>query len=119
MNQLAYAQTVEELKINYRKLAALHHPDRGGKLERMQTINNEYHRMLRVLSKSTNCAQFENVSVSDKVYVNGTECEVIAVSEKHFRVVAKGRTRQAVFDKKTGMGMRNRRLKASYCDTWH
>lgn len=35
-------QTAEELKEQYRKLAMQHHPDRGGILENMQEINNEY-----------------------------------------------------------------------------
>lgn len=32
----------EDLKEEYRRLAMLHHPDRGGKTETMQAINNEY-----------------------------------------------------------------------------
>lgn len=35
-------KTLEELKAQYRKLAMEHHPDRGGDLETMQAINNEY-----------------------------------------------------------------------------
>ncbi len=35
-------KTLEELKAQYRKLAMLHHPDRGGNLEAMQAVNSEY-----------------------------------------------------------------------------
>jgi len=35
-------ETLEELKAMYRKLAMLHHPDRGGSEEAMKAVNNEY-----------------------------------------------------------------------------
>ena len=35
-------KTIEELKAQYKKLAFAHHPDKGGKTEDMQQINNEY-----------------------------------------------------------------------------
>jgi len=35
-------KTVEELKKQYKKLAFIHHPDKGGKIEDMQQVNNEY-----------------------------------------------------------------------------
>ena len=35
-------KTAEELKAMYRKLAMLHHPDRGGNLEAMKQVNSEY-----------------------------------------------------------------------------
>lgn len=34
--------TLDELKKEYRRLAMIHHPDRGGDLETMKTINAEY-----------------------------------------------------------------------------
>lgn len=34
--------TLEELKAEYKKLAMANHPDRGGDLETMKEINNEY-----------------------------------------------------------------------------
>ena len=39
-------KTIEELKAQYKKLAFTHHPDRGGKTEDMQQINNEYDELL-------------------------------------------------------------------------
>lgn len=35
-------RTLDELRTRYRKLALLHHPDRGGSTSDMQEINNEY-----------------------------------------------------------------------------
>ena len=35
-------QTLEELKQQYRALAMQHHPDRGGCVETMKSVNNEY-----------------------------------------------------------------------------
>ena len=35
-------KTLEELKKAYRDLALKHHPDRGGDVETMKAINNEY-----------------------------------------------------------------------------
>ena len=33
--------TLDELKAQYRKLAMMHHPDRGGDLDTMKAINNK------------------------------------------------------------------------------
>jgi len=42
----AHCTTVEEIKKEYRRLALLHHPDRGGSTAMMQQINEEYHAAL-------------------------------------------------------------------------
>lgn len=42
MTYFTDCQTVEELKKEYRRLAMLHHPDRGGNAETMKEINNAY-----------------------------------------------------------------------------
>lgn len=34
--------TIDELRKEYRRLAVLHHPDKGGSTQDMQEINNEY-----------------------------------------------------------------------------
>ena len=54
------------------------------------------------------------ICTGDTVYINGTEGEVIYVSEDFFRVVAKGRSRQALINKQTGRGHRNTGLYASH-----
>ncbi len=38
-------RTLEELKTMYRKLVFQHHPDKGGKLDDMQAVNNEYEKL--------------------------------------------------------------------------
>lgn len=47
-------KTLEELKKLYFQLAKQHHPDRGGDLETMQKINNEYDKMLQHFEKYGN-----------------------------------------------------------------
>lgn len=50
----ANVKTLEELKKLYFQLAKQHHPDRGGDLETMQKINNEYDKMLKHFEKYGN-----------------------------------------------------------------
>ena len=42
-----HCHTVEDIKKEYRRLAMLHHPDRGGSTEKMQEINAAYHTALQ------------------------------------------------------------------------
>jgi curved DNA-binding protein CbpA len=42
-------ETLEELKSAYRKLAMIHHPDRGGNTETMKAVNAEYDLLFEVL----------------------------------------------------------------------
>ena len=42
-------QTLEELKSQYRELAMQHHPDRGGNVEVMKSVNNEYDKLFAKL----------------------------------------------------------------------
>ena len=47
-------QTIEALKVEYRKLAFLHHPDRGGNVEVMKMVNAEYDEVLKNLANTAN-----------------------------------------------------------------
>ena len=119
MASLAIAQTLPELKQMYRRLASLHHPDKGGCDKKMQIINKQYRIMQERLKTSANDADisqdnFNNIEVGTRLFVNQTPVEVLWVSETCFRVVAEGRCRQAQFDKASGLGRFNSRLKASF-----
>ena len=46
--------TLDDLKAQYRKLAMLHHPDRGGDLDTMKAINNEHDALFEVLKTDQN-----------------------------------------------------------------
>ena len=86
MNALSSAQSLRELKHNYRRLAKIHHPDKGGNLLGMQQINAEYERMQLRLKQAANTPIFHHEDFSDvyvgmELYVNGTPVEVLAVAE--------------------------------------
>ncbi len=118
MIALSSARNLKELKINYRKLAAQHHPDKGGNVSLMQAINEQYQDLhSRLKTTANDCCvdeDFSQLSAGDQVYVNGTLCEVLEVTEYYFRVLACGRNRQAQICKTTGRGRFNPRLRASY-----
>ena len=52
-------RTLEELKKQYRSLALKHHPDRGGRTQDMQEINNEYEALFARLKNVHQNAQGE------------------------------------------------------------
>lgn len=49
MKWFQYIDNIEDLKAEYRRLAMLHHPDRGGDTATMQKINAEYARLFETL----------------------------------------------------------------------
>ena len=51
MSYFAECRTLNELKAAYKRLAMLHHPDRGGDLRTMQAINAEYDSMFERLKR--------------------------------------------------------------------
>lgn len=50
------ATNLNELKVQYRRLAMEHHPDRGGDAEIMKAINNEHDDLFKKLSSAHNDA---------------------------------------------------------------
>ena len=52
MKWFKVVHTLDELRTMYRKLALLHHPDRGGSTADMQEINNEYDTLSKRLINS-------------------------------------------------------------------
>lgn len=55
-----HCRTLDELKKEYRRLAALHHPDHGGDNATMAAINNEYQTRFEVLKKQHNASADEH-----------------------------------------------------------
>jgi len=99
-----------QARLNYKRLAVLYHPDMGGNEEIMREINQEYELVKKRLRK---CRKgLDDLKVGDGVLVNGTECVVTAVFEKTFIAKAKGRHRLAVFEKKTGFSVYDKKYKA-------
>jgi len=89
-----------QARLNYKRLAVLYHPDMGGNEEVMREINQEYELVKKQLQKYRK--GLGDLKIGDRVLVNGTECTVTAVFEKTFIAKARGRHRLAVFEKKTG-----------------
>lgn len=53
MEYFVNCKNLEELKKEFRRLAMIHHPDRGGDVETMKEINNEYDAVFPVLKAAT------------------------------------------------------------------
>lgn len=54
MKYFTNIKTLDDLKKEFRRLAMIHHPDRGGDVETMKEINNEYDMMFPVLKLKYN-----------------------------------------------------------------
>lgn len=107
-----------QVKLNYKRLALLYHPDRGGSEELMRDLNVEYDYLkhfikAKNLTKKKVTSEFASLKVSDTVFVNGTECTVVDVFPHSFIAQAKGRVKLAIFDKETGYAINNRKYRAS------
>jgi hypothetical protein len=124
MTAFADIDNLRDLKRTYRQLASRWHPDRGGSAATMQHINALYDQHRLRLSSNADRDEpairadagidFTALEVGNTIWVNGTECEVTEVTVHTFRAVAKGRSRQAVFDRASGIGRFNARIKASF-----
>lgn len=99
-----------QARLNYKRLAVLFHPDRGGDEDIMREINREYDLVKRKFRKPAK--GLADVQIGDTILVNGTECKVTAVFSKTFFARAKGRHRFAVFEKETGRALYDEKLKA-------
>lgn len=110
MEFLTNIKSEKELVREFKRLAHVCHPDKGGSVELMQQLNEEYRSMKRYFNSQGN--DFSAIKVDDTVYVNGTECIVTHVSNYAFIAKAKCKNKSAVFDKKTGRGVGNKRYKA-------
>ncbi len=107
-----------QVKLNYKRLALLYHPDRGGSEELMRELNVEYDYLkhyikTKNLTRKKVISEFSLLKIGDTVFVNGTECVVVDVFPHSFIARAKGRVKLAIFDKETGYAINNRKYKAS------
>ncbi len=110
MEFLSKVKSEQELIKEFKRLAHVCHPDKGGSVELMQGLNEEYRSMKRYFN--AHGTDFSAIKVQDTVYVNGTECQVTHVSEYAFIAKAKHKNRSAVFDKNTGRAVGNKRYRA-------
>lgn len=109
---MARAGSEEELKKEFKKLAMIYHPDKGGSTALMQKLNQEYRLRKEQLEKKSVLP--DDLKVGDAVFVNGSECRVTHVSAFAFiaRAVYSGRT--AVFDRQTGYAVGNKKFRARF-----
>lgn len=115
MTYLTDILSKEELKMKYRKLAFSYHPDKGGCVATMQKINEEY----SILSEGFNTkpTSLRELKIGHTIYVNNSECVVTEVDRKLFKAKSLRTKREAYFDKSTGYGLFNFKIKANiYCN---
>lgn len=62
MKHFSSVTSLDELKRQYKKLAFKNHPDRGGKTEVMQEINNEYEQLLNRIINEASKDQYQDSS---------------------------------------------------------
>lgn len=103
----------EDLTKEYRRLARKYHPDKGGDELLMMQLNREYEIKKRHVGQDKP-RNFDDLQEGDVVYVNGTECKVTHVSPYAFIAKARFKNKSAVFDKKTGIAVGNRKYKATF-----
>ncbi len=75
MKYFSECKTIDEVKATYKTLAKMHHPDKGGNLQTMQEINNEYSFAIAKIAKGENLT---NAEISDILTANELYREAIA-----------------------------------------
>ncbi|PLW99601.1 MAG: hypothetical protein C0594_16860 [Marinilabiliales bacterium] len=103
--------TKEELQKIYRELAKTNHPDLGGRKNVMQKLNEEYSYLLK--NFKTTPSSFRELQRGNHVFVNGSKCTVVEVDEKLFKAKSIRSKREALFDKSTGYGLFNFKIRAT------
>lgn len=94
-----------ELKLLYRRLAMLHHPDHGGNPQVMKQINAEYQEAKMRIETRTQL--LSELVVGDIVFVNDTKCFIKSCNEDTFTAKAIDRKKSAVFSRETGVCIHN------------
>ena len=62
------ARTIEELRRQYKELLKQHHPDNGGRVKDMQSINAEYDRLASILSRSDGTDEYSATDEENAAY---------------------------------------------------
>lgn len=110
MNYFTDVKERSGLKLKYRQLSHIYHPDKGGELQKMQAINEEYNMLKQTFGIFPK--DIRKVKVGNFVYVNKSICIVFKVEDKLFYAKSFNTGRVAMFDKTTGYGLFNFKIKA-------
>lgn len=116
MTFITEVYSATELKQTYRKLALVHHPDKGGCVNVMQKINEEYSIWQQGLESVPDSLM--EVKIGNTVWVNGSKSIVTYVDEKMFKAKSTITKREAFFEKETGNCLFNFAFKASVYNIW-
>ena len=68
MKHFSSVTSLDELKLQYKKLAFKNHPDRGGKTEVMQEINSEYEQLLNRIINEASKDQYQDSSENGRCF---------------------------------------------------
>ena len=112
MRTIKSASNLSDLKSTYHSLAKKYHPDCGGDPQVMLRLNMAYHQKKKALENEKR--NFCELKLGESIYVNGTESFVILITKTKFVARAKGRSKQAWFDLKTGIGIDYPYYRASF-----
>ena len=66
MKHFSLVTSLDDLKLQYKKLAFKNHPDRGGDTETMQEINSEYEQLLNRFINEASKDQYQDSSESGR-----------------------------------------------------
>jgi len=113
MTYFSEIKSKNELKTAYRKLSIINHPDKGGKVEVMQSINYEYSLIKNTFGIVPE--KLETAKIGNFIFVNKSTCIVTAVNSNLIKAKSLKTKREGLFDKKTGYGLFNFKFKAYVC----
>jgi preprotein translocase subunit YajC len=102
--------SLSELKLIYRRLAMLNHPDMGGNAEVMKKINIEFKQTKDKIENRSN--SFNNLTIGNNVIINGSHSIIVSTTDTTFTAKSDYTNRMAEFSKETGICITNPKFKA-------